>query len=128
MAYPNDRKYSTDHEWVRVSGNVATVGISHHAQDALGEIVHVELPALGKSFKKGDSAAEVESVKAVSDVYAPVSGTVTEVNTDLEGNEGAVNKDPHEGGWLFKLTLSNPAEVEALLDSAAYGEHAGNDF
>lgn len=128
MGYPNDRKYSTDHEWVLVDGNVATVGISHHAQDALGEIVHVELPALGKSFKKGDSAAEVESVKAVSDVYAPVSGTVTEVNVALEGNEGTVNSDPHEAGWLYKLALSNPAELDSLLDSAAYGDHAGNDF
>ncbi len=128
MAYPSDRKYSTDHEWVRVSGNVATVGISHHAQDALGEIVHVELPAVGKTFKKGDSAAEVESVKAVSDVYAPVGGTVTEVNGALDGSEGTVNSDPHEAGWLFKLALTNAAEVEALLDSVAYGEHAGNDF
>ncbi len=128
MAYPSDRKYSTDHEWVRVSGNVATVGISHHAQDALGEIVHVELPAVGKTFKKGDSAAEVESVKAVSDVYAPVSGTVTEVNGALEGSESTVNSDPHEGGWLFKLSLSNPAEVDALMDAGAYGDHAGNDF
>jgi glycine cleavage system H protein len=128
MAYPSDRKYSTDHEWVRVEGGVATVGITHHAQDALGEIVHVELPAVGKSFKKGDSAAEVESVKAVSDVYAPVSGSVVAVNDVLEGNEGTVNSDPHGGGWLFKLELSNAGEVDGLLDADAYGEHAGNDF
>jgi glycine cleavage system H protein len=128
MAYPSDRKYSTDHEWVRVEGGVATVGITHHAQDALGEIVHVELPAVGKSFKKGDSAAEVESVKAVSDVYAPVSGSVVAVNDVLEGNEGTVNSDPHGGGWLFKLQLSNAGEVDGLLDAGAYGEHAGNDF
>jgi glycine cleavage system H protein len=128
MAYPSDRKYSAEHEWVRVSGNIATVGISHHAQDALGEIVHVELPAIGKTLGKGDSAAEVESVKAVSDVYAPVGGTVTEVNDGLDGNEGAVNSDPHESGWLFKLELANASEVEALMDAAAYGEHAGNDF
>jgi glycine cleavage system H protein len=127
MAYPSDRKYSTDHEWVRVEGGVATVGITHHAQDALGEIVHVELPAVGKSFKKGDSAAEVESVKAVSDVYAPVSGSVVAVNDVLEGNEGTVNSDPHGGGWLFKLQLSNAGEVDGLLDAGAYGEHAGND-
>lgn len=126
MSYPDDRKYSADHEWVLVQDGVATVGITRHAQDALGEIVHVELPAVGKAFAKGASAAEVESVKAVSDVYAPVSGTVTAVNTALEGNEGTVNSDPHATGWLFKLQLSNPAELDGLLDASAYFAHAGD--
>lgn len=128
MAYPSDRKYSADHEWVRVEGNVGTVGISHHAQDALGEIVHVELPSVGKVVKKGDSVAEVESVKAVSDVYTPVSGKVVAVNDGLDGNEGAVNSDPHESGWLFKVELSDAGELGGLMDAAAYGDHAGNDF
>ncbi len=128
MAYPNDRKYSTDHEWVRVDGNVGTVGISHHAQDALGEIVHVELPAVGKVVKKGDGVAEVESVKAVSDVYTPVSGKVVAVNDGLDGNEGTVNSDPHEAGWLFKVELSDAGELAGLMDAGAYGDHAGNDF
>ncbi len=128
MAYPNDRKYSTDHEWVRVDGNVGTVGISHHAQDALGEIVHVELPAVGKVVKKGDGVAEVESVTAVSDVYTPVSGKVVAVNDGLDGNEGTVNSDPHEAGWLFKVELSDAGELAGLMDAGAYGDHAGNDF
>ena len=128
MAYPSDRKYTPEHEWVRLEGGVAVVGISHHAQDALGEIVHVDLPAVGKTLKKGDSAAEVESVKAVSDVYAPVSGTVVEVNGGLDGNEATVNSDPHGGGWLFKLSPSNTGEMEGLMDSATYSAHAGNDF
>lgn len=126
MSYPTDRKYSADHEWVLVEGDVATVGITRHAQDALGEIVHVELPVVGKSFSKGGSAAEVESVKAVSDVYAPVSGTIVAVNGDLDGNEGTVNSDPHAAGWLFKIKLSNPSELETLMDAVAYFAHAGD--
>ncbi|MBM4391535.1 MAG: glycine cleavage system protein GcvH [Deltaproteobacteria bacterium] len=126
MSYPADRKYTSEHEWVMVDGGVATIGITHHAQDALGEIVHVELPAVGKSFKQGDSAAEVESVKAVSDVYAPVSGTITEVNDGLDGNESSINSDPHGAGWLFKMSLSNPSEVDAMMDAAAYKAHAGD--
>ena len=128
MAYPNDRKYTADHEWIRLEGNVGVVGISHHAQDALGEIVHVELPVVGKVLKRGESAAEVESVKAVSAVYCPASGKVVAVNDGLDGNEATVNSDPHDGGWLFKIELSNAAEIEGLMDGAAYGTHAGNDF
>ena len=120
MSYPSHYKYTDQHEWASVTGDVATVGITHHAQDALGDIVHVELPAVGKTFAKGKSACEVESVKAVSDVYAPVSGTVTEVNGALDGNEAVINSDPHGGGWLFKLKLSNPGELEGLMDVGAY--------
>lgn len=126
MAYPADRKYTPEHEWVMTEGNVAVVGISHHAQDALGEIVHVELPAVGKKVKKGDSVAEVESVKAVSDVYSPVSGTVVAVNDALEGNESTLNSDPHGEGWLFRVEMSNPGELEGLMGAEAYAAHAGD--
>ncbi len=120
MSYPNDRRYASSHEWVKVEGNVATVGITQHAQDALGDIVHVELPAVGKSFKKGDSAAEVESVKAVSDIYAPVGGKVIEVNGALDGNEGVINSDPHGEGWMFKLELAGGVDLDGLMDAEAY--------
>jgi glycine cleavage system H protein len=118
--HPNTLRYTESHEWVRVEGDVATVGITHHAQDALGDIVHVELPAVGKTLKKGAGAAEVESVKAVSDIYAPVSGTVVEVNTGLDGNESVINSDPHGAGWIFKVKLSNPGELEGLMGVEAY--------
>ncbi len=124
MSYPTDRRYAASHEWVKVEGNVATVGITHHAQDQLGDIVHVELPAVGKTVAKGDTAAEVESVKAVSDIYAPVSGKVVAVNGALDGDEGVINTDPHGAGWMFKLELSNPAEVDGLMDAAAYAANA----
>lgn len=124
MSYPNDRRYASSHEWVKVEGNVATVGITQHAQDALGDIVHVELPAVGKSFKKGDSAAEVESVKAVSDIYAPVGGKVIEVNGALDGNEGVINSDPHGEGWMFKLELAGGADLDGLMDAEAYAKIA----
>lgn len=120
MSYPSDLRYSDQHEWVRVEGNTAVVGITHHAQDALGDIVHVELPAVGKVLAKGASAAEVESVKAVSDVYSPVSGKVIAVNTGLDGNESVINTDPHGDGWMFKVELSNPSELNGLMDAAAY--------
>ena len=120
MSYPNDRRYTSSHEWVKVEGDVAVIGISHHAQDALGDIVHIELPAVGATFKAGATAAEVESVKAVSDIYAPISGTVVEVNGALDGNEGVINSDPHGAGWMFKLKLSNAGEVDGLMDAAAY--------
>jgi glycine cleavage system H protein len=120
MSVPSDLRYTESHEWVRVEGDSVTVGITHHAQDALGDIVHVELPAVGKTVKKGAGCAEVESVKAVSDIYAPVSGTVTEVNEALDGNESTINQDPHGGGWLFKIKLSNPGELDSLLSPEAY--------
>jgi glycine cleavage system H protein len=123
--YPESLRYSESHEWVLVDGDIATVGITHHAQDALGDIVHVELPAVGKKVKQGAGAAEVESVKAVSDIYAPVSGEVVEVNTTLDGNESTINQDPHGAGWLFKIRMSDPSELDAMMDAAAY-EAAGN--
>ena len=123
MQFPKDLKYTPQHEWIRVEGDTATCGISDFAQDSLGDVVHVELPAVGAVLEAGDRAAEVESVKAVSDVYTPVSGTVVEVNTGLDGSEDAVNRDPYGEGWLFRLKLSAPADLAALLDVVAYEAH-----
>ena len=112
--------FTKDHEWVRVDGDSATVGISDHAQAALGDIVFAEVPEAGRILAKGDEAAVVESVKAASDVYAPVSGTVTEANAALGDDPALANREPEEGGWFFKLTLSNPSEVDGLMDETAY--------
>ena len=124
MSYPTDRKYAKTHEWVLVQGDTAPVGITHHAQDALGELVYVDLPGEGDPVSAGGSCAEVESTKAVSDVYSPVSGTVCAVNEDLDGNEQLINSDPHGAGWLFKVALSDPSELDLLMDAAAYADHA----
>ena len=113
-------RYSRDHEWVRLDGDVATIGISNHAQEQLGDVVYVELPEVGKSFARGAEAAVVESVKAASEVYAPVGGEVTEVNGDLEGDPAGVNRDAMGSGWFLKLRLSDPSELDALMDEAAY--------
>ena len=120
MSYPSDRRYASSHEWVKLDGDVATVGITQHAQDQLGDVVHVELPPVGKAVKAGEGMAEVESVKAVSDIYAPVAGVVMEVNGALDGNEGLINTDPHGAGWMVRLRVSDPAAVAGLLDAAAY--------
>ena len=119
MAYPSDRKYTKQHEWIQVSGTTATVGITDHAQEELGDIVFVELPKVGAEVTAGKTFGSVESVKAVSDLYAPASGTVTEVNGDLATSPENVNKDPH-GSWMMKITLQNPGELDALLSSADY--------
>ncbi|HVY20341.1 MAG TPA: glycine cleavage system protein GcvH [Bauldia sp.] len=113
-------RYTRDHEWVRLEGNTATVGISRYAQEQLGDIVFVELPAVGKKLAKGDEAAVVESVKAASEIFAPVSGEVTEVNTALAEAPGTVNTHAEGAGWFFKLRMSDPAEADALMDSDAY--------
>jgi glycine cleavage system H protein len=114
------RYYTEDHEWVDVDGDIGTVGISEYAQGQLGDIVFVDVPEDGKSLTKGDEAAVVESVKAASDVYSPVSGTVLEGNSALADTPGLVNEDAEGDGWFFKLTLSDPSEVEDLMDEAAY--------
>ena len=114
------RYFTEDHEWVDVDGDIGTVGISEYAQGQLGDIVFVEVPDDGKSLTKGDEAAVVESVKAASDVYSPVSGTVLEGNAALVDTPGLVNEEPEGDGWFFKLTLSDPSEVEELMDEAAY--------
>ncbi len=113
-------KYTQEHEWIQVNGDVATVGITHHAQDALGDVVFVELPDIGKSFQPGDVAGVVESVKAAADVYMPVTGAITEVNAALRDDPSLANSDPLGAGWFFKVKLANPAEVDALLDETAY--------
>ena len=119
MSYPTDRKYTKEHEWVKVDGQQALVGITDHAQESLGDIVFVELPKVGAELEAGKSFGTVESVKAVSDLFAPVSGTVTEVNGDLATSPEKVNKDPH-GSWMMKITLKNPGELDAPLSSADY--------
>lgn len=116
MPYPTDRKYTKEHEWITPDG---TMGITHHAQDALGDIVFVELPKVGTELTMGKTLGTVESVKAVSDVYAPVSGTVTGVNEDLATSPEKVNKDAH-GAWMVKIKLKDPAEMNALLSAADY--------
>ena len=114
--------FTKEHEWVRVDGDVATVGISNHAQEALGDIVFAEVPDAGKTLAKGDDAAVVESVKAASDVYAPVGGEVVEGNAALADDPSLINRDPDGEGWFFKLTLSDPEELSGLMDEAAYRE------
>jgi glycine cleavage system H protein len=123
--YPNDRRYTKEHEWVRVEGTVATVGITHFAQGELGDIVYVELPTVGKTFTMGEVLGTIESVKAVSEVYAPISGTVTESNAKLGDTPEMINKDPHEAGWICKLSVGASAEIDALMDAAAYSALAG---
>ena len=120
MAQPSDRRYTKDHEWVKLDGTTAVVGITDHAQNALGDIVYVELPKVGAQLEQGKPIGVVESVKAVSDIFAPVSGTVTHVNAAVEDDPAKVNGDPFGDGWLVKLTFSNAAEVNNLLDAAAY--------
>jgi len=114
------RYFTKDHEWIAVEGSEATVGITHYAQSQLGDITFVEVPAIDTTIAKGDSASVVDSVKAASDVYAPVSGTVTVVNGDLEEQPELVNSDAEGDGWLWKMTLSDPAELASLMDEAAY--------
>ncbi len=113
-------RYTREHEWIRLEGDIATVGISDYAQEQLGDIVFVELPDVGKSLTKGAEAAVVESVKAASEIYAPVGGSVTEVNTTLGDEPGLVNMDPEGKGWFLKLQVADKAEIEALMDIDAY--------
>ncbi|MFV0680141.1 glycine cleavage system protein GcvH [Ottowia sp.] len=113
-------KYTEDHEWIAVDGDVATVGITAHAQDALGDVVFVDLPELGKTYAQKDTAGVVESVKAAADVYMPISGEITAVNEDLRADPSLANTDPLGAGWFFKVKLSAPAQLDALMDEAAY--------
>jgi glycine cleavage system H protein len=120
--YPTDRHYTKEHEWVLVQDNAATVGITHYAQDQLGDIVFVEIPEAGKQVEKGEVIGTIESVKAVSEIYAPVSGKLTAVNDALDGTPETVNSDPHGDGWYCKLELADKGELEGLMDAAAYEE------
>jgi glycine cleavage system H protein len=113
-------RYTKEHEWISLDGDVATIGITNHAQEQLGDVVFVELPAIGKKLDKGGDAAVVESVKAASEVYAPVSGEVTEVNKALEGEPAMVNRDPEGSAWFLKVRLKDKSELDGLMDAAAY--------
>lgn len=117
---PAGLKYTKEHEWIKVEGNVGLVGITDFAQDQLGDVVFVELPAVGRVLKQHEQFGVVESVKTVSDLYSPVSGKVIAVNTDLESSPELVNQGPYDKGWMLKIELSNPAELDGLLDAAAY--------
>ena len=129
MSYPTDRKYTKEHEWIHVDGNAATVGITDYAQESLGDIVFVETPKVGAELTAGKTFGTVESVKAVSDLFAPASGLVTEVNADLATSPEKVNKDAH-GSWMVKMMLKDPSELEPLLSAADYekfvAEEAGH--
>ena len=120
MDVPAELRYSAEHEWLRVEGDRATIGITDFAQDALGDVVYVELPGLGLAVVTGGSVAEVESTKSVSEIYAPVTGTVVEVNETLSDTPELVNEDPYGAGWIFTLELADATEVDGLLDATGY--------
>ena len=120
MDIPEDLRYSSDHEWVRVEGNEVRIGITDYAQDALGDVVFVELPEVGASVKKGDSFSEVESTKSVSEVYAPISGAVTQVNIELTDNPERLNDDPYGDGWVCVIAVADEGELAQLLDADGY--------
>ena len=125
--YPEDLKYHPEHDWARIDGDTATFGITWYAQDSLGEVVFFEPPEVGTDVAKDATYAEVESVKAVSDVYSPLSGEVVEVNDELTDSPERINEDPYGEGWLVKVKLSDPAEADALMDAAAYKELLASD-
>ncbi len=120
MNFPENLKYTKDHEWILVNGDTGVVGITDFAQSELGDVVFVELPAVGKVLKAGDSFGTIEAVKAVSDLFSPASGTVIEVNKDLENQPELINKEPYTGGWMIKIKLSDPSELNNLLDVSLY--------
>ena len=124
---PSELKFLSSHEWVLIEGNVATIGISDHAQELLGDLVYVELPEVGSTIAAGDSVGVVESVKAASDTYAPVSGEVIEINEELEGSPDRINTDPYGDGWMYKVELEDPEEAEDLLDADTYAESIDED-
>jgi glycine cleavage system H protein len=121
--HPDDLKYAKNHEWVRVTGDTVRMGISDFAQDALGDVVYVELPEVGRTVASGEAIAEVESTKSVSDVYAPLSGTITAINHALDDTPELVNSDPYGEGWFAEIELSDATELDAMMDKAAYESH-----
>lgn len=125
MIFPEELQYTKEHEWIRINGDVGTVGITDYAQSELGDIVFVVLPNVGKQVKQGESFGSVEAVKAVSDLYAPVSGEVTEVNPELEKKPELVNKDPYYNGWMVKVRIKDKSELSKLLDAKHYRELIG---
>lgn len=123
MKYPENLRYTKDHEWTRVEGNQATVGITDHAQSALGDVVFVELPKVGRVLKEGETFGVVESIKAVSDLYSPCAGKVVEINQALVDNPGLANQDPHQGAWMIKMEVSDPASTQNLMTATAYNQY-----
>ena len=126
MNFPEDLRYTQEHEWVRVDGTTARVGITDYAQDALGDVVYVDLPTVGATVAAMATCCEVESTKSVSEIFSPVSGTVSEVNTDLADTPQVINEDPYGKGWIFAVEMADPAEVNALMDAAAYQAFLGD--
>jgi glycine cleavage system H protein len=124
---PTELKFLSSHEWVLVEGNIATVGVSDHAQELLGDLVYVELPEQGSTVAAGDSVGVIESVKAASDTYAPVSGEIIEVNDELEGSPEKINNDPYGDGWMYKIAIEDPEEIENLLNAEAYTDSIVED-
>jgi glycine cleavage system H protein len=124
---PTELKFLSSHEWVLVEGNIATVGVSDHAQELLGDLVYVELPEQGSTVAAGDTAGVIESVKAASDTYAPLSGEIIEVNDELEDSPDKINNDPYGDGWMYKIAMEDPEEVENLLDAGAYTDSIAED-
>lgn len=120
MNFPSDLKYTKEHEWVKIEGDTATVGITDYAQDALGDVVFLELPEIDSEFAKGDTFGVVESVKAVSDLYAPIGGTVVKINEPLVDEPEAINEDPYDKSWMISLKVDNSAELDDLMDAAQY--------
>jgi glycine cleavage system H protein len=120
MNIPSELRYSTDHEWVRVDGSAVTIGITEYAQDALGDVVFVEMPEQGSSVAAGETFSEVESTKSVSDIYAPVTGSVSAVNEALEAQPELLNSDPYGDGWICRIEMSDPSELDSLMDADAY--------
>ncbi|MBL0268744.1 MAG: glycine cleavage system protein GcvH [Chitinophagaceae bacterium] len=120
MNFPAELRYTKDHEWIKMEGNVATIGITDFAQRELGDIVYVEVETVGQSLEAGAVFGTVEAVKTVSDLFLPVSGTITEFNAGLNGAPESVNNDPYEAGWMIKMTVNNPGDVDELMDAAAY--------
>lgn len=123
MNIPADLRYCASHEWIRLEGDIATVGISDHAQAELTDVVFVELPSIGRKVDAGDPTAVVESVKAASDIYAPIGGEVIEANSAVEANPSLVNTDPYGKGWIFKLRVKDPADAARLMDASSYQSH-----
>jgi glycine cleavage system H protein len=126
MSTPDNLLYTEEHEWLRVEDGVATVGITWHAQDALGDIVFVELPEVGDVMNAGDASGELESVKAVSDVFSPITGEILEVNEALDGAEDTLNSDPYGAGWLFKIRVGNAGELDGLMSDEGYATFLAN--
>lgn len=123
MRFPENLKYTKDHEWAKIEGKTVTVGITDHAQKSLGDVVYVELPAVGKTLKAGETFGVVESIKAVSDLYAPITGKVLEVNSELSQDPSRLNQDPQGSAWMVKFELTDPASVNQLMDAATYSKY-----